>query len=79
MSFKKLAINHTKSVLLPEEGEYVNFQNLKRLLKLPFIIYGDFECVLIGLTNNIDFGPNSKKYQSHIVCSYGYKLICVDN
>ena len=26
-----LAINHTKSVLLPDEGELVNFQNLKRL------------------------------------------------
>ena len=27
--------------------------------------------------DNIDFGPNTKKYQDHIVCSYGYKLICV--
>ena len=41
-------------------------------------MYGDFECVLIPLTDNIDFGPNSKKYQDHIVCSYGYKLIYVD-
>ena len=26
----------------------------------------------------INFGPKTKKYQDHIVCSYGYKLICVD-
>ena len=50
-----LAINHTKSVLLPAESEYVNFQNFKRLAKPPLIIYGDFECVLIPLTNNINF------------------------
>ena len=23
--------------------------------------------------------PNNKKYQDHIVCIYGYKLICVDD
>ena len=29
-------------------------------------------------TDNIAFGPNTKKYQDHIVCSYGCKLICLD-
>ena len=31
------AIDHTKSYLLPEENKNVNFQNFKRLTKLPFI------------------------------------------
>ena len=74
-----LAIIHTKSVLLAEEGEYVNFQNFKRLAKAPFIIHGNFEYVLRPSTDNIDFGPNIKKYQDHIVFSYGYKLVCVDD
>ena len=55
-----LAINHKKSVLLPEEGEYVNYQNFKRLAKVLFIIYGDFECVLIASTDNIHFVPKTK-------------------
>ena len=42
-----LAINHAKSVLLPEENGDIDFQNFKRLAKAPFIIYCDFECVLI--------------------------------
>ena len=33
---------------------------------------------LIPSTDNINFGPNTKKYQDHIIRSYGYKLICVD-
>ena len=41
-------------------------------------MYGDFECVLIQSTDNIDFRLNNKKYQDHIVYSYDYKLICVD-
>ena len=73
-----LAINNTKSVSLPEEIEYGNFQNFKRLTKALFIIYWDFECLLIPSTDNIDFGPDTKKYQNHVVCIYGYKLICVD-
>ena len=73
-----LAINHTKSVLLPEKNEYFNFQNFKRLTKAPFISYCGFECALIPPTDNIDFLPNKKKYQYHIVWSDGYKLIYVD-
>ena len=33
-----ISINHTKSVLLTEENEHVNFQNFKRLTIAPFII-----------------------------------------
>ena len=40
-----LVINHTKSVLLPEGNECVNFQNFKRLIKTQFIKYSGFECV----------------------------------
>ena len=29
-------------------------------------------------TDNIDLFPNIEKYQDQIVCSYGYKLISVD-
>ena len=31
----------------------------------PFIIYGNFEGVLILSTDNINFGPKTKKYQVH--------------
>ena len=34
-----ISINHTKSVLLTEENEHVDFQNFKRLTIAPFIIY----------------------------------------
>ena len=37
-----LVITHTKSVLIPEENEWVNFWNFERLTKAPLIIYGNF-------------------------------------
>ena len=63
------AIINTKSILLFEEYAYIIFQKLifERLKKVPFIFHGDFESVLIHSTNKIDFGPDTKKYQDHIV------------
>ena len=74
-----LVINHTKSILFAEEDEYVHFQNFKRSVKALVLICSDFECVLIPSTCNVHFVPNNEKYKDYIVCSYGYKLICVDD
>ena len=74
-----LAINYTNSVLLPLENKYVSFQSFKRLIKALFITNFNFEFILIPLTDNTGFGPNTRKYHDHIVCSYSYKLICVDD
>ena len=76
---KFLASNHTKSVLRPEDGWYDHFQNFKWLIKAPFIIYGDFECISKLSTDNMNAGWNTKKYQDHAVWCYSYKLICVDD
>ena len=63
---------------MPKDGAYVNVQNIKRLTKALLIIDANFEYVLIPSPDNINFGPNTKKHQNHIVCSYGYKLLSVD-
>ena len=66
---------------MPKKGEYVKFKNYKRQIKSPFIIYADFESVLVpednGKQNPEEYYTN--KYQKHIACSYGYKLECVDD
>ena len=42
------------------------------------MFYGDFESILKLEADNENDGPNTKKYQYHSACSYGYKLICFD-
>ena len=66
---------------MPKKGEYVNFKNYERRIKLLFIIYVDFESVLLPEDNGKQILKESytNKYQKHIVCSYGYKLLCVDD
>ena len=56
-------------------------KNYERKIKSAFIIYADFESILVpegnGKQNPKEYYMN--KYQKHIACSYGYKLICVDD
>ena len=47
-----------------------------------FEIYADFECILKKTDGDTDCSSNSsykRKYQDHVPCSFGYKLVCVDN
>ena len=45
------------------------------------MIYANFESILVpednGKQNQDEFYTN--KYQKHVACSYGYKLVCVDD
>ena len=66
---------------MPKKATYVKFKNYERKLKSLFIIYVDFESIFVP-ENNGNQNPEesyTNKYQKHIACSYGYKLVCVDD
>ena len=66
---------------MSKNSEYAKFRNYERKVKSPFIIYADFESILVP-ENNRKQNPNESytdKYEKHVACSYGYKLVCVDN
>ena len=66
---------------MPTKGEYVKFKNCERKIKSPFMLYADFESVLVpenkGKQNPKE--PYTNKYQKHITCNCGYKLVCVND
>ena len=66
---------------MPRKGEYVKFKNFERKIKPIFMIYGDFEIVLVPEDNGKQ-NPNESytiKYQKHVTCCYGYKWVYVDD
>ena len=74
-------INGKQKIIMPKKGEYVKFKTYERQIKLPFIIYADFESILVP-ENNGKQNPNksyTNKYQKHSACSYGYELVCVND
>ena len=70
-------INDKQRIILTKKGEYVKFRNCGR----KFIICADFESILVPEDNGKQNTEESctNKYQKHIACSYGYKLVCVDD
>ena len=51
---------------------------MRKFLKAPFIIYADFENISKPSPDNNGDGPNTEKYQDHIIYSYSCKFISVD-
>ena len=70
-----LSINGAQSVRL-EKGT-IEFKNYFKQIPVPFKFYADFECILKSVDSYEGFC--SKKCQDHIPCSFGYKLVCVDD
>ena len=67
-------------IKMPKKGEYVRFKNYENKIKSPFMIYADFESILVREDNGKENPDESyaNKYQKHIASSYGYKLLCLD-
>ena len=66
---------------MSKKGEYVKLKNYERKVKSQLIIYADFESILEP-ENNRNQNPEepyTNKYKKHTACSYGYKLVRVDD
>ncbi|XP_021001758.2 uncharacterized protein [Parasteatoda tepidariorum] len=67
-------------VVMPsEESKYIKFKNFQHVLKVPFTVYADFECLTLK-TDSCSRNPNlssSTIYQKHAPFSFCY-YICYD-
>ena len=62
---------------MPKKDQYVKFKNFERKIESPFMIYADFESILVPEDNGKQ-NPNesyTNKYQKHVACTYDYKII----
>ena len=68
-------------VKMVKKVETVKFKNYTRKIKSPFMIYLGFESISVP-GNNGKQNPDesyTNKYQNHVGCSFGYKIVCVDD
>jgi len=77
---KEDGCNAESKVILPTADEaFIQFKNYRNMLKVPFIIYADFECILEKITSAKPDEENSytEKYQHHKPSGCAYKLVSV--
>ena len=70
-----MSINWVQSVRL-KKGT-IELKNYFKEIPVQFKVYADFECNLESVKSYED--SYSEKYQDHILCSFAYKLICVND
>ena len=73
--------NGKQMIKMAKKVETVKYKNYTRKIKSPFMIYADFESILVT-ENNEKRNPDesyTNKYQNYVDYSVGYKLVCVDD
>ena len=64
--------NGNQRIIMPKKDQYVKFRKIKKRIKSPFIIYADFESILI-LEDNKKQNPNksyANKYQKILLAVF---------
>ncbi|CAB3989525.1 IWS1 homolog, partial [Paramuricea clavata] len=76
-----VCVNGTQAVNLPKEGTKIKFKNHRNSMPVPFVIYADFESILVPEEREVELeNPEDKSstdlYQTHKACSFGLKTVC---
>ena len=66
---------------MPEKGATLKFKNYNRSMRVPFIVYADFESFIKPIDTCEPNPKNSytKQYQKHTPSSFGYYIKCFDD
>ena len=68
-------------VVMPKKGETLQFKNHHRKMRVPFVVYADFECFTRPISTCAPSNEHSytQQYQKHKPCSYSYYIKCFDD
>ena len=69
-----IIVNGGQAIRMPKEGTFVEFENYRNRLQVPFVIYADFESLLPSVEK--EGSERVKPYQEHIACGFSYKVVC---
>ena len=68
-------------VVMPRKGEKLYFKNSHRKMRVPFVVYADFECFTTPISTCAQSNEHSytQQYQKHKPCSYSYYIKCFED
>ena len=70
-----------QKIELPEPGTMLSFKNYSRKMRVPFVVYADFESFIKPI-DTCQPNPNTSytnKYQKHVPSSFCYYIKCFDD
>ena len=68
-------------VVMPKEGETLRFKNHRRKMRVPFVVYADFEAFTTPILtcSPKDDESFTNQYQKHTPCGYSYYIKCFND
>ena len=68
-------------VVMPKKGETLQFKNHDRKMRVPFVVYADFECFTRPISTCAPSNEHSYtlQYQKHKPCGSSYYIKCFDD
>ena len=68
-------------VRMPKKGTMLSFKNHHRKMRVPFVVYADFEAITVPILtcSQSDDKSYTKQYQKHTPCGYSYYIKCFDD
>ena len=72
--------NQAIRIEMPEEGSFISFIHHNRSIKVPFVVYADFEAFTeeIPISKQNEKFSFTQKYQKHKPSGFCYKIVCFD-
>ena len=68
-------------VEMPKKGTMLSFKNFNRKMRVPFVVYADFEAFTESILtcSPDDSSSYTKQYQKHKPCSFSYYIKCFND
>lgn len=60
-------------------GKWIQFRSINEQLKVPFIIYADFECLTRPISTTDNESTTTKRYQKHDPSGFCYVVKCAND
>ena len=72
--------NQAIRIEMPEKGSFISFIHHNRAIKVPFVVYADFEVFTeeIPISEQNEKCSFTQKYQKHKPSGFCYKIVCFD-
>ncbi|XP_071152225.1 uncharacterized protein [Mytilus edulis] len=64
-----------KIELPTEDNKWLHYKDIRKQLKVPYIIYADFECLQEPIVDSNECDQKTKKTTKHVPCGFAYKVV----
>lgn len=72
--------NKVARITLPYKNKFIKFRNYNHKMKVPFVIYADFESIITQINNKKEKEKyNTIKIQKHIAISFVYFIVYINS